>query len=255
MANGDNSMAEATLSEKRRALRPLLDERKAADGMAAYYAYYHADERTELEVYPPQASQARAYAAVSRTGIDLFRPLLTLRLPQEEPEAAADLIHNALEPGTSLFIHAPADYRPLLAALFDVTSEKELLLYELDASRFEPIVNVLVMKSPTPDGVPRYIIRPTGPQSEGEIGASASLNWQTRYFAEVSVYTNPQHRQRGWGRSVVAALVKDVLEGGRTPLYEVERENEASRKLARSVGFVNTGQEKLLLEATLRPRP
>lgn len=248
-------MVEATLSQKRRAIRPLLDERKAADGMAAYYAFYHADERTQLAIYPSQTSQARAYAAVSRTGIDLFRPLLTLRLPQEEPEVAADLIYEILQPGASLFIHAPAEYRPLLAALFDVTSEKELLLYRLEASRFEPIVNVLVMKSPTPDGVPRYIIRPTGPQSEGEIGASASLNWQTRYFAEVSVNTHPQHRQRGWGRSVVAALVKDVLESGRTPLYEVERQNEASRNLARSVGFVNTNQEKLLLEATLGPRP
>ena len=248
-------MVEATLAQKRRAIRPLLDERKPADGMAVYYAFYHADERTQLLTYPPEGSPARAYAAVSRTGIDLFRPLLTLRLGEDEPEAAADLIHGALRPGASLFIHAPAEYRPLLAALFDVSAEKELLLYRLDASRFEPIVNVLVMKSPTPDGMARYIIRPTGPQSEGEIGASASLNWQTRHFAEISVYTNPQYRQRGWGRSVVAALVKDVLEGGRTPLYEVERQNEASRNLARSVGFVNTNHEKLLLEATLRPRP
>lgn len=246
----DNSLA-----TPRRRIRPLLDERDAADGMAVYYAFYHADERTSLFTYPRDAQRARGYVAVSRTGIDLFRPLLTQRLPEDDPQGASDLIYDALEPGASVFIHCPMAYRALLGAFFDVRSEQHLYLYRLDRERFEPIVNVLVMRSTTPDGRRRYVIRPTGPHSDGELGASAALNWETPNFAEVTVYTNPQYRQRGWGRSVVAALVQDLLESGQTPLYEVSQENEASIKLARSVGFVNTGRDKVLLEATLRSQP
>lgn len=244
-----------SLAALRRKIRPLLDERDPADGMAVYYTFYHAEERTNLFTYPREAQRARGYVSVSRTGIDLFRPLLTLRLPEDDPQGASDLIYDALQPGASVFIHCPLSYRSLLGAFFDVQSEQHLYLYRLDPERFEPVVNVLVMRSTTPDGRRRYVIRPTGPQSEGELGASATLNWQTPDFAEVTVYTNPQHRQRGWGRSVVAALVQDLLESGQTPLYEVSQENEASIKLAQSLGFVYTGSDKLLLEATLRAQP
>ncbi|HSM56137.1 MAG TPA: GNAT family N-acetyltransferase [Candidatus Sulfomarinibacteraceae bacterium] len=248
-------MDKQTLRRRRKAIRQLLDERKAEDAMAAYYAFYHPDERTSLYLYPDQAEKPRGYLAASRTGIDLFRPLLTLRLPDDDPQGAADLIYDALEPGASVFIHSAAEDGPLLSALFDVHSEQRLLLYRLDRSRFEPIVNVLVMRSDTPDGKPRFIIRPTHAESGGEIGASASLNWQTRYFAEVTVYTNPQYRQRGWGRSVVAALADELLHNGQLPLYEVSEQNEASINLAESVGFVHSGVHTLLLEATLRERP
>lgn len=248
-------MSERSLAEQRRAIQPLLDERSAVDAMAVYYALHHPDDRTRLFTHEHARGKTDAYVAVSRTGIDLFRPLLTLRLNQENPESAADLIHEALSPGASVFIHSPIAYRPLLAALFEIKSEQKLQLYKLESWRFEPVVNVLVMRSPTPDGLPRYIIRPTGAESDNEIGASATLNWQTPHFAEVTVNTNPQHRQRGWGRSVVSALVGDLLEDGKTPLYEVSPQNEASLNLARALGFVDTGADKLFLEATLRPQP
>lgn len=243
------------LAEQRRAIRPLLDEGHPADAAAAYYAFYHAAGRTQLFVYPPGAARARGYAAVSRTGIDLFRPLVTLRLPEDDPEGAADLLYEALPPEAAAFVHAPAAYAPLLNAFFHVQSERKLYLYKLDRRRFEPEINVLVTRSSTPDGLPRFVVRPTHPESEGEIGASATVNWQAPHFAEVAVYTNPAYRQRGWGRSVVSALCQHLLESGRTPLYEVTQQNRPSIQLARSVGFINSGAEKILLEGTLRPRP
>lgn len=243
------------LVEKRRAIRPLLDESDPADAAAAYYAFYHADNRTQLFIYPPGASRARGYAAVSRTGIDLFRPLVTLRLSEGDPEGAADLIYEALPSEAAVFIHAPVAYSPLLHAFFHVHSERKLFLYRLDRRRFEPEINVLVTRSSTPDGLPRFIVRPTHPENEGEIGASATVNWQSPQFAEVAVYTNPAYRKRGWGRSVVSALVRHLLESDRTPLYEVTQQNRPSIQLARSVGFINSGAEKILLEGTLRPRP
>jgi len=244
------------LAAKRRAIRSLLDQGDPADAAAAYYAFHHADNRTQLFVYPSaDAARARGYMAVSRTGIDLFRPLVTLRLPLNDPEGAADLIYGALAPETAAFVHAPASYSPLLHAFFHVQSERKLHLYRLDRRRFETEINVLVTRSNTPDGLPRFVVRPTHPGSEGEIGASATVNWQSPDFAEVAVYTNPSYRKRGWGRSVVSALVQHLLESGRTPLYEVTQKNRASIQLARSVGFMNIGAEKLLFEGTLRSRP
>lgn len=244
-----------SLAEKRRAIRRLLNENEAADAVAAYYALYHPDNRTSLSVYPPGADRARGYIASSRTGIDLFRPLLTLRLPTSSMEETPELLYQALTPGASVFIHAPLGYRPILSAFFDIQTAQELYLFELDQQRYEPEVNVLVHRSSTPDGLPRFVIRPTHAESEGEIGASATVNWMSPHFADVTVYTNPQYRQRGWGRSVVTALVKQLLQSGRTPLYEVVQSNEASIQLARRVGFRNTGADKVLLEATLRARP
>lgn len=248
-------MAERSLAQKRQAIRPLLDESSAADALAVYYAFYHADDRTQLFTQEGRQRRSGAYVAVSRTGIDLFRPLLTMRLNLDDPEGAADLIHAALSPGAGVFIHSPAEYRPLLTALFEIKNEQTLRLYKLDSGGYEPVVNVLVMRSATPDGLPRYIVKPTNPEREDEVGASATLNWQTPRFAEVTVHTNPQYRNRGWGRSVVSALVRDLLQDGKTPLYEVSPQNEASLNLARSLGFADTGADKLFLEATLRSRP
>ncbi len=243
-----------SLEAARRAIRPLLDQTAAGDATAVYYAFHHPENRVEIRPYPAGAERALGYVALARTGIDLFRPLMTLRLP-EEMEAGMAMIYEALSPGSSLFIHAPAAYRPLLAAIFDIRHEQELLLFRLDSARFEQQVNVLVTRTTSPDGLPRLIVRPTRNGERGDVAASATLNWQSPRFADIAVYTSPQERGRGWGRTVVAALAHHLLESGRTPLYHVEPHNEASLRLARSVGFVNTLSDKLLLEATLRPRP
>ncbi|MDX1662249.1 MAG: GNAT family N-acetyltransferase [Candidatus Promineifilaceae bacterium] len=247
-------MTGESLAAKRAAIRPLLDQDKPADALAAYYAFYHPENRTALTVYPPGARRAKGYLTSSRTGIDLFRPLVTLRFPTGSLDEAPELLYQALAPGSSVFIHAPAGYRNVLGAFFDVHTQQDLYLFHLDQRRFEPEVNVLVTRASTPDGLPRFTLRPRGAGHEGEIGASASVNWLSPHFADIAVYTNPQYRQRGWGRNVVVALVQHLLQSGRTPLYEVEQQNEASQQLARSVGFVNTGADKVLLEATLRPR-
>jgi hypothetical protein len=40
-----------SLNDRRRAIYHLLDNRNPADGMAAYYAYYHDDGRTRLRPF------------------------------------------------------------------------------------------------------------------------------------------------------------------------------------------------------------
>jgi hypothetical protein len=61
------------LAEKRRAIRPLLDEKEPADAAAVYYAFHHPGANTRLLTYPEQAARASGYVCFSRTGMDLFR--------------------------------------------------------------------------------------------------------------------------------------------------------------------------------------
>lgn len=244
------------IQDKRRAIRHLLREREPADAMAAYYALYHPDNRTTL-VLPPSADgqPPDGYVALSRTGIDLFRPLVTMRLPTDRNPAAAEataaLLRQAIGPGLPVILSAPDRYLPLLRALFDIQAEERLRLYVLDSRRFEPIINVLVTQGAGAGGLARFAIRSSQTGQE-EVAATASLNWQSPQFAEIAVTTRPQFRRQGWGRSVVAALCQYVLDSGRTPLYVVSEENAASIQLAESVGFQDTGVREAFLQATLR---
>lgn len=242
-----------SLSREQKAIRHLLNEQSPLDGIASYFAFYHPAARSRIVVYPENSRLATGYVAISRTGIDLFRPFLTLRLPPEDIDGGVDLIYSALPPGTAAIINAlPADV-PLLAALFDIQTEETVRLLVLDESRFEPIINVLVVETPSNNAYPRFVIRSTTTGSD-EIAASAGINWQTDHFAEVSVNTNPRHRRQGFGRSVVAAAMNYVLGNGRTPLYAVTENNQASLQLAQSVGFVDKGFRHEILQGNLKPR-
>ncbi|MCA9973058.1 MAG: GNAT family N-acetyltransferase, partial [Anaerolineales bacterium] len=241
------------LDEIRRAIRPLLRPQSPADALAAYFAFHHPDSRTRLVPYPPDSPHPTGYVCISRTGMDLFRPLVTLRLPPQDMTGSAELIYAALRPETAVFLNVPeADY-PLISALFQIRSEEHLALYQLDPARFEPVVNVLVTQAEGPNGLPRFVIR--SDTADGQVVAAASLNWQSPDFAEIGVMTLPGYRRQGWGRSVVAALVRYLLANGRMPLYAVSLANEASRSLAAQVGFVDTGSRAVLAEGTLRPHP
>lgn len=241
------------LTEKRRAIRHLLRQDDPADAMASYYAYHHPDAKTSLFITPESGAVADGYIAVSRTGIDLFRPLVTMRLPTDRTpglpgqQKAVDMIRRVLEPGRPVILNIPDRYLPLIQAIFTVQSQELLRLYILDRQRFEPIINVLVVRSDGPNNLPRFLIN-SNQGGESEVVASAALNWQSPNFAELAVNTRPQHRRQGWGRSVVAAMAQYLLDTHRTPLYVASDENEPSIQLAESVGFVDTGRRDVLIQ-------
>jgi len=184
--------------------------------------------------------------------MDLFRPLVTMRLPIKEMETSADIIYHALEPGAELILNVPEAYGPLIHALFEVQTEERLLLFALKATRFEPLVNVLITQDKGANGLPRFVIRDR--QNDNVLVASAGLNWQSPRFAEISVNTHVQYRRQGYGRSVVAAMANYILSNGRTPLYMVVEHNHSSILLAQRVGFENTLDRFLLIQGKLRPR-
>jgi GNAT superfamily N-acetyltransferase len=252
------------LNHKRRQIQALLSKQNPADAQARYYAFHHPDDKTQLFTLTEGTGNAEGYVCLSRTGMDLFRPLLTLRLPSSaaakgiDPACARTLLLSALTAGTSVIVSTPLAYYPIISAFFDIQSEQYLRTMILDRQRFEPEINVLVTRAETYNNLPRFLIRSTsgsGKSDSPEVAASAGLNWRSTEFAEIYVHTNPAYRRRGFGRSVVAAVVQHTLESGRIPLYAVGSENAASIQLAESVGFEDTGVASLLLEAVLKSQP
>ena len=239
------------LERVRPRVRPLLDTRSPADALASYYALHHAADRSELFVQPENAADSNApltgFLVRARTGLDLFRPLVTFRA-QNEADAAA-LFERGLMPGRPAYLTVPVALAPWANKHLAVTDAELHRVYRLNPQRYQPILNVLAVTSNGADGLPRVEIR-----SGERAGAVAGINWQSPDFAEVYVYTDPAVRGRGWGKSVVASLVGQISHSGRTPLYVVAESNEYSIRLAEAVGFDDTGHREYVGQA-VRPLP
>jgi predicted GNAT family acetyltransferase len=67
------------------------------------------------------------------------------------------------------------------------------------------------------------------------------------------VHTEPETRERGYGRSVVSGLCAELLSEGLTPLYHVEPDNEASVRLAQGLGFRDSGEREFACVASRAP--
>ena len=239
----------ASLERQRAVVRPLLDESSAADALAYYYALHHAPERTDLFVHPESAESyavpATGFLVRARTGMDLFRPLVTFRAPSAS--AAQALLTRGLMAGRPVYLTVPEAAAGWANQYLDITEAELHDVLRFDPARYNAEINVLVTTHTGQDGLPRCEIR------AGErAGAVAGINWQSPRFAEVYVYTEPAVRGRGWGKAVVRALVAQILKAGRTPLYVVGQSNEYSIRLAEAVGFVPTGQREYVGQA-IRP--
>ncbi len=228
----------------RRVLQPMLDEQASADALACYYAFYHPAERKEIFAHH-RADQGRAdgFLVRARTGMDLFRPLVTFRAENEE--AAQALFEAGLLPNRPVYVVAPEKLRPWAEAHLAVTEAETHNVYRFAPGRSQIEINVLLTTSTSPDGTPRCEIRSTASQA----GAVAGVNWQSPRFAEIFVHTDPAVRGRGWGKSVVAALARQLVDQGRTPLYVTAESNEYSIRLAQAVGFVDTGHREFVGQA------
>ncbi len=236
------------LNEKRRAIRSLLSPDDPADALTSYYALWHDPRRTQLFLHYDGRGEVTGFVAVCQTGVDLFRPLVTLRAPDEG--AVAQLLQAALAPERPYQIIVPVTMASAVRPHLEVSHSTLLHVYRLDPSRFQPIVNVLVQRVTTPDGSPRFQI-----ESQGQVAAMSGTNWRSPGFAEVFVYVHPRGRGRGWGRSVVSACTAALLEERLRPLYLVEESNEASVRIADGLGYVDTGRREFVAEVKLKKDP
>jgi ribosomal protein S18 acetylase RimI-like enzyme len=179
--------------------------------------------------------------------LDLFRPVVVLRCWRAE--VAADLLAEALTVGRPYIFFSNLNQLSLSGGSLQIENQRIMSIYVLDPGRFKREVNILVRLKNAPDGTPRAEIENAG------VRAVAGVNWQSPGFAEVYVHVDPDARQKGWGRSVVLAVTERVLAGGRLPLYLVEPSNEASVKLAESVGYGDTGARQVLADAVYLGHP
>jgi ribosomal protein S18 acetylase RimI-like enzyme len=239
----------ASLERLRAAARPLLNDRSPADALAYYYVFHHGADRTELFLEPEAAETGQApttgLLVRARTGMDLFRPLVTFRA--DSLATAQALFARGLTPGRPVYLTVPESHAGWANQSLSVTEAELHYIYRYDPERYEAEINVLVVSHTGVDGLPRCEIR-----AGDRAGAVAGINWQSPRYAEVYVYTEAAVRGRGWGKAVVRALVGQILKGGRMPLYVVAQSNEYSIRLAEAVGFVDTGQREYVGQA-VRP--
>ena len=239
------------LNQRRHAIQHLLSD-DPADAAAAYYAFHHPEGKSSVLPYPSESERAEGFVTFSRTGLDLFRPLVTMRLPITDLETSAEVIYHAMQPETAVIIQAPAAYLPLLQALFDVQTIERFHLYTLKRHLFKPIINVLVTQTTGPNGLPRFVVRS---QQDDRVIASAGINWQSPSYVSLSVNTDAAQRRQGLGVSVLSAIMQYVVDNGRSPLYEIAANNNpASEHLAAHLGFRYSGEDKALVQAVLKPR-
>jgi GNAT superfamily N-acetyltransferase len=232
------------LNQKRRTIRHLLSTGDPADALASYYALWHDPRRTRLTLHQSAPGKVDGFCAVCQTGVDLFRPLVTLRATDEGTVAA--LLQTALEPNRPYQVIVPVTLASAVRGHLELSRSTLVHIYRLDPSRFQPVVNVLVQQVTAADGPPRFQI-----ESQGQVMAMSGTNWRSPTFAEVFVYVHPRGRGRGWGRSVVSACTAALLEERLRPLYMVEESNQASAHIAQGLGYVDTGLREFVGEGRL----
>jgi GNAT superfamily N-acetyltransferase len=229
------------LSRKRQALRPLLSPGDPADALASYYGLWHDPRRTQLALHHDEGQRVDGFVVVAQTGVDLFRPLVTLRAPSQE--AGQSLLRSALQPSRPYHIIVPVTLAPAVREEMEITRASLTQIYRLDPGQFQPVINVLVQRVDTAEGGLRFHI-----ESQGQVMAMAGTNWRSPTFAEIFVYVHPRGRGRGWGRSVVSACTAALLDQRVRPVYTVEEENQASVRIAESLGYVDTGLRQFVAE-------
>ena len=233
------------VNKQRRAVRHLLSPDDPADALTSYYALWHDPRRTRLTLHRNAKGKVDGFLNLSQTGVDLFRPLITLRAPDES--AVTDLVQNALISERSYLMVVPVTLASAMRQRLDVERSTLNRVYRLDPGRFQPIMNVLVQRVSSADGTARFQI-----ESQGQVVAISGTNWRSPTHAEVFVYVHPKGRGRGWGKSVASACTAALLEDRLRPLYMVEDSNEASAHIAEGLGYVDTGARELAGEGRLK---
>ena len=75
----------------------------------------------------------------------------------------------------------------------------------------------------------------------GKMMACAFASGVSKDYVDIGVETAEECRGKGFGKIVSAAMVKETLRRRKTPIWDCDIRNEASMKLACSVGFEVTG--------------
>ncbi len=210
-----------------------------ADALTSYFTLEHDAKRTKLYVRTDSGGRTLAFVGVCQTGIDLFRPLVVMR--GDDSVALRDALQQALVPKRQYLLSAPPAAQPDITAVCALSGDSISNVFTLNRSAFQPVMNMLVVSSKTPDGMLRASIA----ARDGTNAAEAGTSWISTRYGEVFVQVLEGARKRGLGKSVVSAVSNDLLARNRTPLYVTRTDNVASRRLAQRLGYQDTGMFEL----------
>lgn len=231
-------------SEERQKLRNLVDVHSTSDAMAAYYGLEHPNERVSIYGYYPNGQILSGFMAVASTGLDLFRPLIIPFTATDK--AIRTLIAAALDPGRPYLIYLPIEQRDSLIDLADIEPIEVTNLLRLDTKRFQPVINVLVQKREGPGCSPRFEI-----QSRGEGHAASGINWRSSQSAEIYVESDSSGYRRGFTKSVLAALIQDLLKERIRIMFRVADNDYSAFEDAFDLGFSPTNVRTLFAQIRL----
>lgn len=226
-------------------IRPMLSLSAPADALYAYYGFYHDPERTDLHVYEDAGGRAVGFVAVCQTAQRLFQPTVALRAP--DPDVAVELLRRALTPGRPYYLITTLHLQEAVTEVVEMPELHINRVYEIDLSRLNQEINVLVVAEEGIEGRPRFLVR-----SQDETIAEAGVSWLSPHFGGVYAQANAEALERGLGRAVVAACTRWVIRSGRHPLSIVDAQDEAATHLLETVGYADTGARELAGDVTCR---
>ena len=224
----------------------LLDVRSAADALASYYALFHDCGRVQLFGYYPNAENLSGFLAIAQTGIDLFRSLV---IPfAGTRQGLQELIKEAIPPGRHYLVYLPVEQQEYLIGMADLTDIQVSNLLRLDTRGFEPVINVLLERRQSPDGNPRFEIH-----SKGGF-AAAGINWRTEFAAEIYAEGDALGYRRGFTKSVLGALIHQMLQEKLTIFLRVPDDDYRSFEDAFDLGFKPTGVRQVFADLHVQAR-
>lgn len=235
----------AELDKERLKIRSLLSLSTPGDALYVYYAYYHDPKRTELTVHEDAEGRADGFVAVCHTAQRLFQPTVVLRASRAD--VAVELLQEALAPGRPYYLVTALHLQEAARAVVEMPELEINRVYEVDLSRFDYEVNVLVVAEEGIEDRPRFLIR-----AQGEIVAEAGVAWLSPHFAGVYAQATPPARERGFGRSVLGACTQWVIRSGRRAVAIVDAQDDAAADLAEGVGYIDTGARQLVGDGVCR---
>lgn len=230
------------LGKKRLKVRSMLSLSAPVDALYAYYAFYHDRDRTELHVHEDGRGRADGFVAVCQTGQRLFQPTVALRTTKVEVGEA--LLREALESGRPYYLITTPDLKGLTSGVVEMPNPEMSRIYEIDLSRFEYVVNVLVVAEEGLEGRPRFLVR-----AQESVVAEAGVTWMSPQFAAVYAQVTPAARERDLGEAVLAACTRWVMRSGRHALAIIGVEDDCGTDLVEKVGYVDTGARELAGDA------
>jgi hypothetical protein len=223
---------------------PLLNLRSASDAIFAYYALEHPENLVELYVNYSVDDRPSGFLVSAKTGYDLFRPLV---LPAVGSESAmVELLRSFLSQPMPILIQVPLEQRDWIEKVLVLQNIHVTELLRLEPAAFEPILNVLVVESKTPESLPRFEIR-----SKSGARAIAGVNWKGNRFAEVYVDADQEGVERNFALSVLASVCSNLVDQNLTPLFQNEKSVLDHEQLDK-LGFRSTGTRYLFAHAELK---